>query len=596
MLIRLLIGGAVLLAALPAAASAAPSKHAGLDSGLAALADAAPGEAREVARERGLKLRAGRVRVEIETATGVVEARVPVDSLEELAAKPSVSRVVELVPPHPDAVPGEGVAHSLADAVQARGVTGRGVDVAIIDAGFAGYTFAQANGDLPASVQTVNHCPTFEGSSHGRQVAEVVHEMAPAAVLHLICTNSRADLALAEQYVRGQGIEIISRSLSEFNQSRGDGSGGPGTVDAVARSATAAGVLWVNSAGNYARNHWSGTFTDPDSDRDLNWSGSDETNQFRVGADDTQCVAMKWDSWPTTALDYDLYLRRESTGVVEELSVDFQGGNEPPSESGCFRNDGPADDFGLIVRLFGLLPPPDSPRIDIFAVDAPSLEYPVAQSSVTDISGVAEIVSVGAVCRLTNGIQGYSSQGPTIGGLVHPDLAGPTPVSNTLITSTSCGRGFGGTSAAAPHVAGAAALYQQATGLGGAALHAQLESSAARRDLGDPGKDTVFGAGLLTVDVPLQPCAGMQPTIVGTTGADAIDATPRRDVILGLAGNDRFRGLGGKDRICGGEGSDRLFGGAGRDRLFGETGRDRLAGGPGRDKLVGGKGRDRSRQ
>jgi hypothetical protein len=46
--------------------------------------------------------------------------------------------------------------------------------------------------------------------------------------------------------------------------SRGDGSGGAGRPDAIVADARAQGVLWVNAAGNYAQEHWSGTFFDPD--------------------------------------------------------------------------------------------------------------------------------------------------------------------------------------------------------------------------------------------------------------------------------------------------------------------------------------------
>lgn len=105
-------------------------------------------------------------------------------------------------------------------------------------------------------------------------------------------------------------------------------------------------------------------------------------------------------------------------------------------------------------------------------------------------------------------------------------------------------------------------------------------------------------------------CKGIPATIVGTAGNDFRKGTPRRDVIVGLAGSDRLSGLAGNDLICGGKGNDTLKGGLGNDnlkgqkgndvlygqkgndRLSGNTGRDTLKGGPGKDTLKGGPGED----
>lgn len=97
-------------------------------------------------------------------------------------------------------------------------------------------------------------------------------------------------------------------------------------------------------------------------------------------------------------------------------------------------------------------------------------------------------------------------------------------------------------------------------------------------------------------------CAGLRPTIVGTSRGETLRGTRQADVIAALGGNDIVRSLGGDDVVCLGGGSDRAFGGlgadrilgqAGRDRLFGNAGPDLLSGGAGRDVLVGGPGPDR---
>jgi sugar lactone lactonase YvrE len=87
-------------------------------------------------------------------------------------------------------------------------------------------------------------------------------------------------------------------------------------------------------------------------------------------------------------------------------------------------------------------------------------------------------------------------------------------------------------------------------------------------------------------------CAGRIPTVIGTTGADAITGSPFADVISTLGGKDTVKAGGGNDIVCGGPGKDKIFGQAGKDRLFGQAGKDTISGGKGKDRVLGGKGKD----
>ena len=198
---------------------------------------------------------------------------------------PTSLRIERPLPFAPAAVSGEGIAFLGADRARAAGFDGTGVSIAIFDWSFAGYPDRQASGDLPAGVQTRAFCATglTGGTGHGTAVAEIVHEIAPAAELHLVCINSIVELGRATDYAIEHGIDVINMSGGFYNS--GDGAGTASGVfaelpDGIARKARERGIVWVNAAGNDALNHWSGTLADPDEDRVLDFAAGDEGNTF----------------------------------------------------------------------------------------------------------------------------------------------------------------------------------------------------------------------------------------------------------------------------------------------------------------------------
>ncbi len=490
----------------------------GLDGSLAAVATTKPADAAHVARGQGLRVRDGRVVVEVVTrrgetstaersvrelggtassdAPGVLEAEVAPGDLAALAQADAVEDVRAPAIPYPTAITGEGVANTLAAQAQAEGTTGAGVKVAVIDVDFKNYMARQASGDLPSSVTTQNYCAGgFENDTaqgHGAGVAEIVHEMAPDAQLYLICIDSSADLAAAEQYAKNQGVRIVNHSVAYFNTSRGDGSGGPGTPDDAVERARADGLLWVNSAGNYALSHWSGPFTDANSNGLLDWASgpSDDTNTVTIPHNQRDCFDLKWDSWPVTSQDFNILLRSGSTTVATSTGV--HNGTQPPTETLCYMNSGITQDFDLLVqRISGTA----SPRLDLFSPDTGSIERHVTPGSVAEPATAPEAFGVGAYCFSNGGLESFSSQGPTIDGRIKPDISGPDRVSNATfgLSTGNCGGGFPGTSAASPHVAGAAALVAQGSSASPDAIQAVLEGSALHG--GSPGKNNQFGSG-----------------------------------------------------------------------------------------------------
>jgi VCBS repeat-containing protein len=86
------------------------------------------------------------------------------------------------------------------------------------------------------------------------------------------------------------------------------------------------------------------------------------------------------------------------------------------------------------------------------------------------------------------------------------------------------------------------------------------------------------------------PLAGQ--TITGTAGDDNLVGTDGADTINALAGNDFVAGGSGADSLNAGDGSDQAYGDSGNDVIDGGNDDDLLSGGDGNDQLLGQAGAD----
>jgi subtilisin family serine protease len=484
------------------------------------------------AERLGVSVRGGSVRVILQTrgrpdlrglaaagarvegrAGALVQATVPMGALRRVTGLRGIRFVRLPSYQEPDAIPGEEINATNASSSHAKGWTGKNVRVAIIDSGFGGYVVRGLEGELPSNVVTADFCDRrFEtNTNHGTAVAEIVHEMAPNAQLFLICFDTDVGFAQAEAYAKSNRVHIITHSGSTFNNGRGDGAALPGSEGAIVTDARKAGILWINSAGNSAQRHWSGTFTDADADGNHDFVPGSEGNGFTLTRNEDVCVFLKWDEWPVGASDFDLYLLNGS-GIPVAVSQTRQTGSQPPTEQVCYTNTGATAPFFAAIGAINAV---GAPRFDIFVRNIdPPLQFLSPDSSVGDPGASAFAFTAGAICWQTNELEPYSGRGPTIDGRIKPDVAGQDSNSGaTYGEFTACGQsGFTGTSASAPAVAGAAALVkEQNPKFTADQLQAFLETNA--QDLGDPGKDNLFGAGKLFLPTPLGP---------GPTTADTI--------------------------------------------------------------------------
>jgi subtilisin family serine protease len=427
----------------------------------------------------------------------LVQVAVPRAALSSLERSSAAALVRDPFAKIEHAVNGEGVAATLAAAWHENGLTGKGVKIAVIDGGFYGLAERQAAGDLPANAITQDFCDggSATGSDHGTAVAEIVHKMAPDAQLYLLCIDTDVDLAAAVRYAKNQGVHIVNHSMGWAGPWRADGSG---PIGAIVEEARAGGILWVNSAGNDAETHWSGTYNP--SGRQHAWDGSRDLGNTFVWPNESEiCGFLRWDEWPAGVSDFDLGLFRSDTNELIESSEEEQGGGEPPFEGLCMYQDSGQDLLVYwAIRGWSVT---TSPRLDLFSW-SPPLEYRTAAGSIGDPATSRAALAVGAVCWQTKELEPYSSQGPTIDGRTKPEIVGHDSVSGATYGSfTGCPSAFAGTSASSPEVAGAAALVEQAyPSYGPDQLQNYLVRSAA--DRGPTGIDNESGAGELRLPKP----------------------------------------------------------------------------------------------
>ena len=461
-----------------------------------------------------LRALGGRV---VKSAGRVVKASIPVGSIREIAdGVPGVSYVQLPDRPHAEAATSEGVALSKATNFHAAGFTGTGVNVAVIDLGFAGLSTAIGNGELPAGVVRVDctgdNCvstpTTFdsgETEAHGVGVTEVVADMAPGAQLYLIKISDSLDLVDAKNFCIANGVRVINHSVGWVNANFYDGACWFVNPVCTANDAFANGILWVNSAGNNALRHYEATFTDADGD-----AVHDQTVTFTADEGDAISAYLTWEGWPASSDDYDLLLF-DPAGTLIASGATPQTGTQPPAERIKLASAPSTGTYSVKVVKSGSAA---NRRFELFSFDN-RFSPAIAQTSLSSPADAASVVAVAAIDwrNWTGGPQeSFSSQGPTTDGRRKPDLSGPDGTSGgTYGVRSLTDGGFFGTSAASPHVAGAAALIlSRHPAFTATDLRNMLISSAV--DMGAPGADTVFGAGRLNLVSPPGKAHAVSPT------------------------------------------------------------------------------------
>ena len=422
------------------------------------------------------------------------------------------------------------------DLPDAVGVRNGGVLVSA-SGGINGRSFQQ-NSDLeglPAQA-----CAFNGAGAEGTAILEIVHDLAPGAQLSF--ANADTDLAFnrAVNYLASTN-DIVMDDLGFFGDAY-DGTSAVSTNTAAALNNPDYPIrAYVTSVGNAADEHYFGAYEDSgvdgasiagigaaghlhlfrqsDDTTDVLGIGPQPFNVILLPRGGEAAIFLSWDDpMGRAANNYDLFLIERSTGRVVASSTDVQRGAQDPVEVIDFVNNGASGFFQIVVQnvrsaaqskqlnLFSFEPEcaADGPRL----LAAPAHErhnYNTATRSVSAQSDTGgspvSVISVGAICSATKAasdrfstnpnascddithstMEFFSSRGPTLDGRQKPDVSAIDAVSVT-------GAGgfpsmFFGTSAAAPHVAGVAALAMQSAPCLLASGAAALDAVGARTTL-----------------------------------------------------------------------------------------------------------------
>jgi subtilisin family serine protease len=399
----------------------------------------------------------------------------------------------------------------------------------------------ELNDDYPEPVEVLFDYPLGIASDEGRAMLQIIHDVAPGASL-AFRTGFLGPVDFANGIVELQeaDCDIIVDDITYISE--------PFFRDGIVAQAVdvvnAAGSAYFSAAGNFGNSSWEGEFFATDAPSELegeahDFSGGESIDiyqQVTVNSGDYTLV-LQWDDgtpeYDNTASDFDIYLVNDA----EEILFGFNRVNtgDTPIEVLPFtvEENNTTANF-LIVRASGS--GPAALKYVVYRGNVEINEYATPNAStIVGQANAAGAIAVGAVDYQNTPefggspvIESFSSLGGTlVNGVdrMKPEISGPNRVNTSVDLGGDLPQddddffNFVGTSAAAPHAAGMAALILEARSefFGDSYTPAELKNllQISALDLGEPGYDPASGAGFILADSALSQLANPAPFLTG---------------------------------------------------------------------------------
>jgi hypothetical protein len=407
----------------------------------------------------------------------------------------------------------EGDSITRSNQLRDLGVIGNDVRVGVISDGANALGTAQLTGDLPGGIAVYGvcsrraenpaSCDPGRTCNEGTAMAEIIHDIAPGAEIAVGAVNTSLEfVARVYDLVTLFGADIVVDDLGFFGEPYfEDGELARAVAD------VASDVIFVSAAGNYATGHYERDYrpalyegTELHDFGSAAGSALDTSLDITVRPGEYLVTILQWnDRYGSSSNDYDLFLvndRETDLLCANCSSAEFQGGFEDPIEGICYHNATSVPVHGklAISRFSGT-----NRRVEMFMLGGTANQYNTPDGSVFGHTGLSEVVAVAAINANDAGhdtIAPYSSRGPS--RIDYPSLRirrKPDVTSIDGVRVTGAGgfpRTFYGTSAAAPHAAGIAALLKSVGATNNQVKQALLWNSI---DLGPAGRDAIYGYG-----------------------------------------------------------------------------------------------------
>jgi hypothetical protein len=431
-----------------------------------------------------------------------VRAAIPLQNMEAVAAQSDVARVSSRVWAHTNvgAVTSQGyVAHRAKQVVEQQGYKGAGVNVGVLSdsATAAEIAALQATGDLPLTSYALPG-QNGSGSNEGTAMMEIVYDMAPGST-PIFATAFTSDASFADNIIalQGAGCKVIVDDVTYFEEPVFQ----DGIIAQAVNQVVTNGSIYFSSAANSGSKKdgtsgtWEGDFKDGGAVSGVIGTSEGGVGRFhdfggqvydRFTATPSGYVFLQWsDPWGNACDDYDLFVTNSTGTTIKAFSADAQTCSGSDPVEGLYYSNGATNDRIYIVQYSGATRALhlDTERSYIsINTNGAAFGHNAGNSTVSMAATYYGSAHLGVVpfTGMANPVETFSSDGPrkifynpngnaitpgnvlfsTNGGttLQKPDLT----AADGVFTKTPGFLPFFGTSAAAPHAAGIAALVVSA--------------------------------------------------------------------------------------------------------------------------------------